>query len=139
MRKLTHEEFLNKFYEKNKHAQNIKILGTYINARTKIKCKCKVDEYEWEAAPNNLLRGTGCPKCSIIERTKTHEEFINKLHQVNPDVEVFGIYKNNKTKMKCKCKVCGHEWTPKPNDLLNGQGCLKCGYKRRKKNCTVFG
>lgn len=135
-RKLTHEEFLNKFYEKNKHAQDIEILGTYINAHTKIKCKCKKCGYEWSVSPNNLLKGTGCPQCACNVRKLTHEEFINRLQQINPDIEVLETYINSKTNIKCRCKVCDHEWTTKPNDLLQGQGCLKCGYKRIAQKMT---
>ena len=69
-RRLTHEEFMEKFYEKNENAENIEILGEYINSRTKIKCKCKIDGYEWEATPNNLLNGTGCHKCKSNKEKK---------------------------------------------------------------------
>ena len=44
-RKLTHEEFIEKFYKKNKNAENIEILGKYIKSNIKIKCRCKIDEY----------------------------------------------------------------------------------------------
>lgn len=46
MKKLTHKQFIEKLYKKNKNAENIEILGRYINNRTPIKCKCKVDGYE---------------------------------------------------------------------------------------------
>lgn len=124
--KLTHEEFMEKFYKQNKHAHDIEIIGTYINNSTKILCRCKIDGYEWEAKPNNLLEGnTGCAKCAGRIK-KTHEEFIVELHEVNPNIEVLGTYKNNKTKIKCKCKIDGCEWSPTPSDLLHGTGCPKC-------------
>ena len=47
-KKLTHEEFLDKFKKQNSNSENIEILGKYINNYTKIKCKCKIDEYKWE-------------------------------------------------------------------------------------------
>jgi len=43
---------------------NIKVIGKYRNSNTKINCKCKIDNYEWDAFPNNLIRGNGCPVCS---------------------------------------------------------------------------
>lgn len=59
----THEEFMNELEEKNSHFNNIEILGEYIKNNIKIKCRCKIDSYEWEATPTNLLNGTGCPEC----------------------------------------------------------------------------
>lgn len=128
-RKLTHEEFLNKFYEKSKHAHDIEILGSYINSKTKILCKCKKDGYEWSVRPDNLLKGYGCPKCGGIVALTT-EEFKEKLHQINPNIEVLGTYINDSTKIKCKCKKDEHEWEATPNHLLKGHGCPKCGAKR---------
>jgi len=32
-------------------------------ANKKIKCRCKVDGFEWKVTPGNLLSGKGCPKC----------------------------------------------------------------------------
>lgn len=140
--KPTHEEFLNKFYEKNKHANDIEVLGTYINSQTKIKCKCKIDGHIWEATPNHLLKGHGCPKCAdkraAQKRTITHEEFINKLQQINPDIEVLGTYKRALNKIKCKCKVCEHEWKATPNSLLNGSGCPKCNTSRGEKRIAQY-
>ena len=125
MKKLTHEEFMERFYKKNKNAYNIEILGEYINNRTKIKCKCKKDGHEWEATPNSLLNGSSCPKCSGKIR-KTTKYFINELKEINDNIEILGEYKGNKSKIKCKCKKDGHEWEARPNDLLNGSSCPKC-------------
>ena len=61
MRKLTHEQFMERFYKKNKHAQNIEVLGTYVNTNTKILCKCKVCEHEWAPTAGSLLNGKGYP------------------------------------------------------------------------------
>ena len=75
---LTHEEFMEKFYKKNKNAENIEILEEYVNAKTKIKVRCKIDGYEWEMTPSNLLGGYGCPKCSGNIK-KTTEEFKQEM------------------------------------------------------------
>lgn len=128
-RRKTHEEFMVDFYKKNKYAQNIEILGTYVNSKTPIKCKCKIDDYEWESTPNNLLNGHGCAKCAGKAKP-THEEFLNKFYEKNEhaqDIEILGTYKNNHTKILCKCKIDGHEWEVKPNNLLQGYGCPLCG------------
>ena len=134
-KRLTHEEFMERFYVKNENAENIEILGEYKGSKIKIKCKCKIDGYEWETIPNTLLNNHSCPKCYNNRRGETqkstHEEFINKLKEINDDIEILGEYKSALTKIKCKCKIDGHEWETTPNVLLNGSGCPKCGSNRR--------
>ena len=132
---LTHEEFMEKFYIKNENAENIEILGEYKGSKIKIKCRCKIDGYEWETIPNSLLNGRGCPKCYNNRRGETikltHEEFINELKEINNNIEILGKYEGSKIKIKCKCKIDGHEWEVKPNDLLKDVGCPKCYNNRR--------
>ena len=135
-KRLTHEEFMKKFYAKNKSAENIEILGEYVNSRTKIKCKCKIDGYEWEATPNSLLSGRGCPKCSGKVRKNT-EYFINEMKEINDNIEILGEYVNSRTKIKCKCKLDGYEWKARPNSLLMGTGCPKC-YGNANKTTEEF-
>lgn len=43
---------------------NILVIGNYVNAHTQIKHKCLIDGYEWNAKPNNILCGNGCPICN---------------------------------------------------------------------------
>lgn len=63
----TNEEFKEELAEKN---PNIELLETYINDRTKIQVKCKECLHEWGAYPTHLLRGTGCPICTIYSMEK---------------------------------------------------------------------
>ncbi len=134
-RKLTHEEFMEKFYKKNKNAENIEILGKYEGSKIKIKCKCKIDNNEFEITPSDLLNNHGCPKCGKVYR-KTHEEFILEIKEKNPNIEILGEYINSKTKIKCKCKIDNNEFEITPSDLLNNHGCPKCGEKRRIEKQT---
>ena len=135
--KLTHEEFMERFYIKNDNAENIEILGEYVNNRTKIKCKCKIDEYEWEAIPKNLLKGQGCPKCARNAK-KTTEEFKREMKKINENIEILGEYINDSTKIKVRCKIDGCEWEVKPNDLLKGIGCPKCNESKGEKRVAKY-
>jgi ribosomal protein S18 len=59
-RRLSHKDFVTIIKETN---PNIEILNTYVNARTPISCKCKIDGYEWVVNnPRNLYK-YGCPVC----------------------------------------------------------------------------
>ena len=59
----SNEEFLSKF--NNSGNKNVIILDKYINSSTKLRCKCKKCNNEWETLPTSLLNGHGCPKCGI--------------------------------------------------------------------------
>lgn len=104
---------------------NIKLLSEYKTATTKILCKCKIDGHEWSVTANNLLRGYGCPVCGKTMKI-THEQFVEKLSIINPDIEVLGIYINSKTPILCKCKIDGNEWYGTPSHLLQGRKCMLC-------------
>ena len=135
-RKLTHEQFIERLYERNKNAENIEILEKYQGSQTKIKCRCKIDNHEWTVKPNNLLNGKGCPMCYNNRRgnslRKTHEEFIKELAEINPNIEILGGYINTMTKILCKCKIDNHIWESIPSDLLNSYyGCPKCANRHR--------
>lgn len=80
---------------------NVKIIGTYNGALTNIECQCKDCGHVWEAKPEKLVRGTGCPKCFIERRrtkiTRTHEEFVEEMKVKNSKVKIIGKYVNNRT------------------------------------------
>lgn len=128
-RRKTNNEFVSELKAVN---ENIELLGEYVLSKQKIKCKCKLDGYVWEAYPNHLLSGHGCPKCAGNIK-KTHEEFLEELNGVNENIEIISRYKNDGTKVLCKCRVDNHEWKATPNNLLQGYGCPKCGELRSIK------
>lgn len=133
MRKRTNAEFLELMKEVN---PNIIIESKYIDSNTKVDCKCKIDNYKWKARPLSLLRNVGCPKCAGNIK-KTHEEFIDELYKINPNVKVLEKYINRNTKIKCKCLIHNYDWYILPSDLLSGYGCPICG-KHMKKDKNTF-
>ncbi|HFY0383866.1 hypothetical protein PSJ59_11950 [Escherichia coli] len=66
-----------------------------------------------------------------MPRKMTHKEHVKAIAKANPNVEVLGKIVNSDTKVLCRCKVCGHEWSPTPCDLKRGIGCPKCYNSRR--------
>ena len=134
-RKKTHDDFVNEMSNKN---PNIDILGRYINAKTKILCKCKIDGYEWETSPSHLSAGSGCPKCGRNVRTRTTEQFIDEMKIVNPNLQILGEFTKADNKILTKCLVCEHEWTPKAIQLLDGHGCPICAKISRRRTHESF-
>lgn len=140
MKRKTHIEYTEEIAIIN---PNIEVIGRYINAKTKILHKCKLDGCEWYAIPSNVLNGRGCPICGkIIKATKkscTHSWYLYKVAEINTNIEVLGIYSGNHNKILHKCKIDGHEWYAMPSSILRGSGCPKCAsllrkQKRRKRH-----
>lgn len=98
-KKKTHEEFVSELKLKNKNFDNIELLSEYCGIKNRIKCKCKVCDYEWEPISDSLMRGCGCPMCGNERvrkaRIKPLKDFLNDLYstnildnQFNMDVEI---------------------------------------------------
>lgn len=125
--KITNEEYINRVSIIN---PNIEVLEKYIDNKTNILHKCKIDGYEWTTKPAHILEGHGCPICGktkIKERLKkNHEKYIEDLSKVNSNIDVLDEYVNSNTNIRHKCKICGYEWSARPGNILAGKGCPVC-------------
>ncbi|WP_456364137.1 hypothetical protein [Priestia aryabhattai] len=57
------------------HGNDIKVLGEYVNSKTKIGHLCMRCNEPFKAAPNHIRKGSGCPHCHISkgeERIRRH-------------------------------------------------------------------
>lgn len=126
---ISSEEFCERV---NKVNSNVEIVGEYIDSKTRVKCRCRICGYEWMGLPDNLLRGTGCQRCAGTLRL-SNEEYLKRLSTINPTVMPIEPYINLKTKILCRCKVCGCEWKAQPNNLLKGHGCPKCKAEKTRR------
>ena len=84
----------------NKVNPDIKLLGEYVSADKPILCKCLKCGFEWKPTMSNLYSGKGCPKCSGTYH-RTHEEFVEELKSINPNIEVLGDLLIHPRKIKC--------------------------------------
>lgn len=73
--KKTTEQFIKELEKIN---PNIEVLGKYINSKTPIACRCKIDRYEWKNTPSHLLGGQGCPKCNNSKGEKAIEKYLDE-------------------------------------------------------------
>lgn len=123
----THEEYVAEVFAIN---PNIEVVGKYVGAHTKIRHHCLLHDVYWDIKPHNVLHGQGCGMCQkeklIKKRTKTHEQYIEELKNVNPYIVALERYINGKTPILHECLVHNVKWNVRPNDLLNGGGCHKC-------------
>lgn len=111
----------------------IKVIGKYINLKTKIEHECIVCGYRWDVLPDNMLHvSNGCPKCG--KRAPLNQnELINRIAKIDDSIEVVGKYYNTVTKMSFRCKKCENVWDARPNNILKGKGCPNCKSSKGEK------
>jgi very-short-patch-repair endonuclease len=81
----THEQFIKDLLQIN---SNIKVIGRYIKAQTKIEVSCKICDHHWRPKPCGLKNGLGCPRCAKMRQgigKNELEHFTPYLHEILPD------------------------------------------------------
>lgn len=133
----SHEEYVKQVGEVN---PDIEVFEQYINGHTPILHYCKKHNIKWMAYPNNILRGQGCIECGKEKigngLRKTHEQYVNELAKINPNIEVVGYYAGSMIKILHRCKIDGYEWHAIPNSILQGSGCPKCSIQKQIERQT---
>ena len=89
----THEEYV---YELKLKNINVEVIGAYIKAKIPITHKCKICGYQWDATPDNILQGTGCPICNISHGEKEILTYLNKINVNFIPQHTFDDCKNKK-------------------------------------------
>ena len=129
MKKRTNEEFL---LEINKMNPTYSILSEYVNCDANVHCFCNIHNVDFYSTPSNLLQGKcGCEECRREKignkHRRTKAEFVDKLKQVNENIEVLGEYTQCKNKIECKCKIHNEIFFMSPDHLIQGEiGCRQC-------------
>ena len=115
-------------------------LEEYRGSYVPMSVRCRTCGTEWTAKPASLLKGVLCPECRHERRAsvrrKTNEEFLSDMGKAHPEIDVIGEYAGSKVGVRCRCRVCGHVWSPRPNDLLPYVAQMAVG---RRDAVHVFG
>jgi len=95
----------------------------YINARTKLKWKCRKG-HVWKAMPTTIVNGQHwCPTCAGNKKGT-----INKMHKLATAMGgkcLSKTYFNSKTRMRWQCSE-GHIWNTTPGSVQKGSWCPLC-------------
>ena len=74
-----------------------------------------------------LLKINGC---QTILPSSVYETFINEINTIHDGrISVLEEYKTSRDRIKVKCNVCNHEWTPFSMMILR-RGCPKCNFSK---------
>ena len=129
----TQEEYEADLAEKK---PTIKVVGKYVNLKTKIEHECLVCGYHWDVLPDNMLHmPNGCPKCGK-RAPLTRDEVIRRVAEIDDSIEVIGEYVGYNTKMAFRCKKCDKVWLAKPNNIFFGKGCPRCKSSKGEKEIS---
>ena len=130
---------------KEKYGDEYTVLGTYKDSQTKIKIRHNPCKDEHDYLPASFIAGHGCTHCNHRKgRLSDTETFKKKVHKLYPDDEyvVLGVYDDVYTPILMKHTKCGREFSMRPNNILNGQGCKPCkeeaARKKRLKDAEQF-
>lgn len=133
---------VDKFIEDaNKKHKNLYIYDKvkYKSAHLQVEIECKKHGI-FKQKPKVHLRGSGCPKCSIIsstnKNTKRIDVFIKQANKKHKNLYIYDkvIYKNAHTLVEIECMKHGI-FKQKPHNHLLGNGCPKCN--KSKGEITV--
>lgn len=109
-------------------------LDTYVKSSVKIKVKHNKCGHIYEVIPNNFLKGSRCPACSVSGRdSKTDAQFKCEVYDlVGGEYTFLDPYINNHTKIKVKHNECGNTYKVQPNAFLRGRRCPYCAGLAKK-------
>jgi hypothetical protein len=100
--------------------------SNYENNKVKLQWQC-IHGHTWMSRADLVIRGAWCPYCShSVKRT------IEEMHELakSRGGRCLSLnYVNSKTPLKWQCKD-GHKWKAAPANVLNGQWCAACYYRR---------
>ena len=119
------EKLSNEIIDERIKDRPVERVGDYINTKIKIKWKCTVKDcgHEWEAVPNSIFLGNGCPACG--GNAKLSNEIVDERIKDRP-IKRLGDYVGAFTKILWSCTDCNHKWEANPMDIMVGNGCPAC-------------
>ncbi len=100
---------------------------------------CDVCYHDFDTIINSIFKGSWCGFCANKRLCDNDDclECYNKSFashskaqywsEKNGELKPRHIYKNYSKKVWIKCE-CGYEFETKPNNIVNGKWCKKCGY-----------
>lgn len=136
MKKLTNEQFLEKF---NKiHEGRLIPLENYTLTNVKMSIKCDKDHI-FEALPLHLIgkKSTSCPICRLeeikLKMTFTKEKVVKKIDEISEGYIIKDWLNYQKTSDKVLFKhSCGNEFEMTVNNFISGQRCPVHRYDNAK-------
>lgn len=128
---LNHEDFVK--FVIDTFGNEFKVLGTYLDSRTKIEMYHSKCDKEFEVIPANFKFRKRCPQChgTFRKNTKEYKELVKGL--VGDEYSVDGEYVRARENVPMTHAVCGYKFNMTPDSFLNANSrCPKCSGNLKK-------
>jgi very-short-patch-repair endonuclease len=124
------------------------LIGDFKNTHSKTTFKCNVCDKNFKAEPHILIRNVktnkypekyfGCPYCSG-KYQMSHEEFVNKINELDPSYKIIGKFTTMHTKVKSYHEKCKSEYMIYPeNFIYKGERCpCEIDYNNSKNSIFI--
>lgn len=119
--KLTNQIVDQRLVESNRSLQRY---GDVVNSSTKTKWNCLYCNNIWEATPNSVLRGSGCPNCNGKQMLSNND--VDAELKTRP-IKRIDNYCGFDRKINWRCENCSYVWKATPNNIITkGSECPEC-------------
>lgn len=136
MKKMTHEEFLSKFYSRFTDDDKYTVLERYEGFDKKILVRHENCGTEWYVRPKELIRKTNPTHCPTCGKKMLTKEKLSKI--ITDDFEIVGDITGVNELVTFKHLACGHTFSRRPGEFIYRQNyklkCPICGKKENTKN-----
>lgn len=68
---------------------------------------------------------------------QTQQQFLKIVEVRNPNTMILSLYKGDKEKVQCKCKICGHTWIDSATHIKQGRSCGECKRNEKQKQAEL--
>lgn len=103
--------------------RGVVLVGDYTANKVKTEFKCGLGHH-WQATPDSVMSGSGCPHCSDTHLSK---EIINE-RLLDRGITLISDYTGALAKGTFMCHD-GHHWQSTTNHVIRGSGCPHCSGK----------
>jgi hypothetical protein len=117
-----------------------KCLSTaYVSRDSKLRWQC-AKGHEWEARPENIKRGSWCPKCAAEARAAKKKftiEQMRKIARKRGGKCLSTVYVSTLSRLRWQCRK-GHEWNAFPGNIIyHKEWCPDCAKEKRRAHKVV--
>jgi len=104
-------------------AVGLRWVGDVASSQARSPAACTSCGYEWNAHPQVVTGGGGCPSCAG-HAPVSQDEWDERAAVVG--VEWLEPVAGARALTASRCRVCGHEWMVMPDSVRAGHGCAVC-------------